>query len=88
MRLLVSPTTGPVNIGSDYELTMTELAEAIVAATGSSSAIEFVARPEDDPQVRRPNTDLAREVLGWKAAVTPAEGLRRTVEWYRAQRAG
>ena len=81
--LLTSDTVGPVNLGSDYELTMAELAQAVITATGSSSTIEFVARPEDDPQVRRPDGRLAREALGWKAEITPQEGIARTVEWYR-----
>jgi dTDP-glucose 4,6-dehydratase len=83
MRLLVSEETGPVNLGSDYELTMGELAEVIVAACDSSSAIQFVDRPEDDPQVRRPDASLAREALGWSATIEPAVGIARTVAWYR-----
>jgi dTDP-glucose 4,6-dehydratase len=83
MRLLVSGETGPVNLGSDYELTMRELAETIVAACDSPSEIRFVARPEDDPQVRRPDASLARKVLGWQATIEPASGLARTVAWYR-----
>ena len=85
IALLCSSSVGPVNIGSDYELTMAELAGTIIEATGSRSTIEFVPRPEDDPQVRRPQTDLARELLGWQAMVTPREGLFRTVAWYRDQ---
>jgi dTDP-glucose 4,6-dehydratase len=83
MRLLVSDETGPVNLGSDYEMTMRELAEAVVAAAGSRSGIRYVERPEDDPQVRRPDATLARTVLGWKATTTPEDGLARTVAWYR-----
>jgi dTDP-glucose 4,6-dehydratase len=83
IRLLIAGETGPVNIGSDYELTMRKLAETIVAITGSSSDIRFVERPEDDPHVRRPDTTLARTLLGWQATVTPQEGLERTVAWYR-----
>ena len=88
VRLLVSDETGPVNIGSDYELTMRELAETIVAASGSGSPIRFVPRPEDDPQVRRPDATLAREALGWRATVEPAAGIARTVAWYRNGEAG
>jgi dTDP-glucose 4,6-dehydratase len=84
VRLLVSDETGPINLGSDYELTMAELAEVIVAATGSTSTVRFVERPEDDPQVRRPDGTLARSKLGWHARTTPEEGLARTVAWYRA----
>ena len=83
VAVLRSSSTGPVNLGSDHELTMTQLAEAVIAATGSGSTLEFVARPEDDPQVRRPNTDLARALLGWKATVPLNDGIARTVAWYR-----
>jgi dTDP-glucose 4,6-dehydratase len=83
VRLLVSDETGPVNLGSDYELTMSELAELIVEAAGSSSPIRYVERPEDDPQVRRPDATLAFERLGWRAETRPDDGLARTVAWYR-----
>jgi dTDP-glucose 4,6-dehydratase len=85
LALLAASTVGPVNLGSDYELTMVELAQAIIDATGSSSTIAFAPRPEDDPQVRRPDTSLAREALGWQAEVTPGDGLARTVAWHRAR---
>ena len=52
-----------MNIGNPTELTVAEIAEDVVAATGSSSPISFVQRPVDDPQVRRPDTSLAREIL-------------------------
>ena len=84
VSLLVSETTGPVTIGSSYELTMLELAEAIIAATGSSSVIDYVDRPTDDPEVRRPDTTLAERALGWSAAITPEDGIGRTVAWYRS----
>jgi dTDP-glucose 4,6-dehydratase len=83
VRLLVSDETGPVNLGSDYEVTIRELAELVVAASGSSSPITFVERPEDDPQVRRPDGRLAHDALGWRAQTRPADGLARTVAWYR-----
>ncbi len=82
IALLVGDEVGPVNLGSGYELTMLELAEAVVAACGSRSPIVHVDRPVDDPEVRRPDTSLAEEALGWKALVPPLEGLERTVAWY------
>lgn len=87
LRLLTSSLTGPVNLGSPHELTMTELAEAIIAAAGSSSTVGYVARPVDDPEVRRPDTTLAEEQLGWRAQVPLDEGLARTVAWFRTARA-
>ena len=88
LRLLAAGTTGPINLGSAYEVTMTELAEAIISATDSTSTIRFAPRPVDDPQVRRPDTTLAEEVLGWHASVPLTEGLERTVAWFRARTRG
>ncbi|MFS1304905.1 UDP-glucuronic acid decarboxylase family protein [Streptosporangium longisporum] len=76
---------GPVNIGNPGELTMTALAETIRDLAGSSSPIEYVARPADDPRVRRPDTTLAARCLGWHAGIDAAEGLRRTIGWFRAE---
>jgi dTDP-glucose 4,6-dehydratase len=76
---------GPVNIGNPEELTVRQIAEDVVAAAGSSSDIVHVDRPVDDPQVRRPDTTLARELLGWAPAVPWREGLDRTVEWFADQ---
>jgi dTDP-glucose 4,6-dehydratase len=86
VALLTSDTVGPVNLGGRYEMTMTELAETVIEVTGSSSEVVYVPRPEDDPQVRQPDTTLAEDALGWKAQVELRDGLARTVEWFRAQR--
>ena len=85
LALLTSDTVGPVNLGSPFELTMTELAWAVIDVCRSRSEIVYEPRPEDDPQVRRPDTTLAESVLGWKAEVDLREGLERTVAWYRSQ---
>ncbi|SDK99684.1 UDP-glucuronic acid decarboxylase family protein [Nonomuraea jiangxiensis] len=80
-----SDFTGPVNIGNPKELTMLELATMIRDLAGSSSEIEFIDRPADDPKVRRPDTSLAAERLGWQARVPAEEGLKRTIEWFSAE---
>src|SRR5262245_35564280 len=69
----------PVNIGNPAEMSLLELAEAVVAATGSSSPIVFEALPVDDPQVRQPDITRARQLLGWEPEVALEEGLRRTL---------
>jgi dTDP-glucose 4,6-dehydratase len=73
---------GPVNIGSPEEMTVLELAETIRKLTAARAPITFVDRPTDDPAVRRPDTTLARERLGWTPSVTGMDGLRRTIEWF------
>ena len=86
LALLESDEVGPVNLGSPFEVTMVELAEAVMDAVGAHPGIRFVERPVDDPQVRRPDATLARERLGWEATVPLAEGLARTVDWWRGVR--
>jgi len=76
---------GPVNLGNPCELSVRQIADDVIAATGSSSAVELVERPEDDPQVRRPDTTRAAELLGWAPGVTWEEGLERTVAWFADQ---
>jgi dTDP-glucose 4,6-dehydratase len=73
---------GPVNLGNPTELTVGQIAEDVVRATGSSSPIEYIERPVDDPQVRRPDARLAAQELGWRPEVSWTEGLSRTVRWF------
>jgi dTDP-glucose 4,6-dehydratase len=70
----------PVNIGNPDEYTLLELAEAVKQVTGSESEIVFEALPIDDPQQRRPDISLARELLGWSPEVSLRDGLRRTID--------
>jgi dTDP-glucose 4,6-dehydratase len=76
---------GPVNIGSQDEMTMLHLAERVRELARSGSTIEFVDLPVDDPRVRRPDTTLAATVLGWAPQVSVEEGLKRTLEWFAGQ---
>ena len=73
---------GPVNLGNPEELTVLRIAKDVLAAVGSASAIEHIALPVDDPKVRRPDTTLAEELLGWRPRVPWTDGLARTVEWF------
>jgi dTDP-glucose 4,6-dehydratase len=85
LAMAASSHPGPVNIGSQEEMTMLALAERVRALTGSGSVVEFVDLPVDDPRVRRPDTRLAAELLGWEPQVSVEEGLKRTLEWFAAQ---
>jgi dTDP-glucose 4,6-dehydratase len=80
IRLAESGHHAPVNIGNPDEFTLLELARAVIDVTESRSEIVFEALPVDDPQVRRPDISLAREILGWEPQVELREGLRRTIE--------
>lgn len=85
ISLAASDHPGPVNIGSQDEMTMLGLADRVRALAGSHSPVEFVDLPVDDPRVRRPDTSLAAEVLGWEPQVSIEEGLKRTLEWFGTQ---
>jgi dTDP-glucose 4,6-dehydratase len=85
LALALSDLAGPVNIGSPEELTISDLARMIRELAGSSSEIEFVDRPVDDPEVRRPDTTLAEQALAWRPRIPAAEGLARTVRWFAGQ---
>jgi UDP-glucuronate decarboxylase len=78
-------TIGPVNLGNPCETTILEFAERIVALTGSKSKIVHKPLPADDPKQRRPDISLARQALGgWEPRVALEDGLRQTVEYFRA----
>jgi dTDP-glucose 4,6-dehydratase len=83
VRLLQSNLPGPVNIGNPHELSVLQLAQLIRDLAGSSSSIEFVALPQDDPLVRRPDITVATRDLGWTPKVDVEDGLRRTIDWFR-----
>jgi UDP-glucuronate decarboxylase len=74
---------GPVNLGNPGEFTMIQLAEKIIAMTGSQSEIVHVALPEDDPKQRKPDISLAKAKLGWEPKVKLDDGLKRTIEYFR-----
>jgi dTDP-glucose 4,6-dehydratase len=83
LALLESPHVGPMNLGNPNELSVLELARAVLDVTGSSSEIMFEPLPDDDPRQRRPEIALAEQVLGWRPKVDLREGLALTYEWYR-----
>ena len=70
----------PVNIGNHDEYTLLQLANAVIEASGAESTITFEPLPTDDPQVRQPNIDRAKELLGWEPTVPLSEGLKKTIE--------
>jgi UDP-glucuronate decarboxylase len=83
-RLMNSPEdiAGPINIGNPNEYTIRELADNILAITGSKSEIVARPLPEDDPRQRQPDIALAEKLLGWRPAVELDEGLRYTIAYF------
>jgi dTDP-glucose 4,6-dehydratase len=84
-RLLLSDEVDPVNIGNPDEVSILDFAKEIIALTGTSSKVVYKPLPQDDPKVRQPDITRARAVLGWEPRVPRAEGLRRTVEYFKAR---
>jgi UDP-glucuronate decarboxylase len=85
VRLMDSPAevTGPVNLGNPVEFTMLQLAQEVIAQTGSRSTITHKPLPQDDPRQRQPDITRAREWLGWEPAVPLREGLKHTIEYFK-----
>ena len=77
--------TGPVNLGNPEELTMLELAEKVIAHTGSFSSVAFCDLPSDDPIRRKPDISLAKERLGWQPRIAVDEGVVRTIDYFKGQ---
>ncbi len=73
---------GPVNLGNPAEIAIGELAEKVVAMTGSRSEISYRPLPQDDPLQRQPDITLAREKLGWEPKVALEDGLRETIAYF------
>jgi UDP-glucuronate decarboxylase len=87
IRLMESDIDGsePVNLGNPVELTVGDLAERVIAMTGTSGDIIYQPLPQDDPRRRRPDIARAREQLGWSPQVSIEEGLERTCAWFAAE---
>ena len=82
--MMAHPTDpGPINLGSTEEVSVRHLAELIRSLAQSTSELVFEERPIDDPEVRRPDTTLARELLGWQPGVSLREGLQKTLDSMR-----
>jgi UDP-glucuronate decarboxylase len=75
---------GPVNIGNPGEFTMLELAEKVLELTGSSSKIEHLPLPQDDPKQRQPDISRAKKSLGWEPTIALNDGLVKTIEYFRS----
>ena len=85
LKLMESPDdfTGPVNLGNPDEFSILELAQKVIALTGSRSKIVRRPLPEDDPKQRQPDISLARERLRWAPRVSLEEGLPHTIAYFR-----
>lgn len=84
-QLLLSHEHDPVNIGNPEEITIRQLAQEMIALTNSKSKIVFKQLPVDDPKIRQPDISKARTVLKWEPKVLRAEGMRKTLAYFREE---
>ena len=84
LALLESGVGTPVNIGSDDERTISEIASLVVELCGSRSEISYRPLPTDDPMQRRPDLTLARTRLAWEPTTQLRDGLLKTIDWFRS----
>ncbi len=90
IKLMNSPDifTGPVNLGNPNEFSMLELAEKIIKLTRSKSKIVLKPLPQDDPKQRQPDISLAKKVLHWEPKNHLEEGLKKTIQYFKALLSG
>jgi UDP-glucuronate decarboxylase len=86
IALMESPgeITGPINLGNPKELTIGDLAEAVLRLTKSSSELEFHPLPDDDPFQRQPDISLAKNQLAWQPSIDLEEGLIQTIDYFQS----
>jgi UDP-glucuronate decarboxylase len=85
VRLMHTPSqcTGPMNLGNPEEYQVGELAQQVIDMTGSRSQIEYKPLPQDDPKRRRPDISQARKILDWTPKTPLAQGLEKTIAYFR-----
>ena len=74
---------GPINLGNPGEYSIKELAEVIIEMTGSSSKLDYLPLPADDPTRRQPDITLAKKHLDWEPKIALREGLEKTIAWFK-----
>jgi dTDP-glucose 4,6-dehydratase len=85
IRLMLSDTNEPVNIGNPREMSIEEIARTIIKMTGATSRIVYKPLPTDDPKIRQPDITRARTLLNWEPKVALEDGLVKTIEYFRTK---
>jgi len=85
IRLMLSDTNEPVNIGNPREMSIEEIARTIIKMTGATSRIVYKPLPTDDPKIRQPDITRARALLNWEPKVALEDGLVKTIEYFRTK---
>jgi len=84
-RLLLSDYHLPVNIGNPVEITIKQAAEEVLALTKSNSKLIYTELPKDDPKIRQPNINKAKEILDWEPEYNRAKGMALTYDYFKAK---
>ncbi len=82
VKLLLSPLSGPVNMGNPNEFTILEFAKLVIKLSHTQSKIVYCPLPVDDPKQRRPDITLARTKLNWQPKINLHQGLAETMNWF------
>ena len=83
IRLMLSNTNDPVNIGNPNEMTIEKIAKQIIQATDSQSKIAYRPLPIDDPEIRQPDITRAKTLLGWEPKISLDQGLYNTIDYFK-----
>ena len=78
-----SQNTGPMNIGTEFEFTMKELADLVIELTDSKSKIVYSPLPQDDPKQRKPDLNLAKKLINWQPTVSVRDGMQATIKYFK-----
>jgi len=81
--VFINQNTGPMNIGTEFEVTMRELADLIIELTNSKSKIVYLPLPQDDPRQRKPDLNLAKKLINWQPTVSVRDGMQATIEYFK-----
>ncbi len=84
IALMATPDdiTGPINLGNPAEFTILQLAEMVIAKTGSRSKLERLPLPQDDPRQRQPDISCAQQILNWQPTTSLSAGLDKTIQYF------
>ena len=85
IRLMNGEHSGPINLGNPEEYTILQLAQVVQTLINPDVDIQFKPLPQDDPRRRRPDITKAKEWLGWQPTVPLQEGLKQTIDDFRAR---
>ncbi len=85
IKMMNSNYFGPINLGNPEEYTILEVAKKIIKLTNSKSKIIFLDALQDDPKLRKPNINKAKQLLNWSPEISFEEGLKKTISYFKGK---